>query len=319
MSRVDVIIPVYNTPFRFLSVALDSLRAQSFTDWTAWIINDASEGSYTQELVKRLEDYNDSRFQYLYSDHKGPAGSRNVGISHGKAPYIAFLDSDDLWMPLILERHISHLEKNNALALVHAHYELIDTEGARLRSVPPHRDLNALGVSELFAALLRENFVSTSSVVVRRRVVEEVGGFDDTFPCLVDKDLWLRILNRGARFYYDPEVLFQYRLHPQNISKRTDLLLATRLRIIAKAEELIRGNPAFADIRWKRLKNDMLHHMHAEAAEGYLERGETLLALKHSTRNLAGLSRNSFLLFTRTVYGAIRRLCTRINSRNKAD
>ena len=70
MALVDVIVPVYNTPQGFLTVALDSLRAQTFSDWMAWVINDGSDKLYTVELEETLKAYSDSRLHYLYSDHK---------------------------------------------------------------------------------------------------------------------------------------------------------------------------------------------------------------------------------------------------------
>lgn len=306
MAQVDVITPVFNTPLRFLTVALDSLRAQTFTDWNAWIINDASDAAYTEKLEATLKAYADPRFHYLYSDHKGPAGSRNVGIVEGKAPYVAFLDSDDCWMPELLARHVAALESDAGVVLVHGHYEQIDEDGRRCGSVPPRQGLNDLGVPQLFAAMLRGNFVATSSVVVRRNSLEQVGGFDETFPCLVDKELWLRLLNAGAGFRYDPAVVFQYRIHAQNISKKTDLLLATRRRIIAKAERLVGENSAFAGIDWPSQKREMEHHMNREAAAVYLERGEFVRALKYSSPFHAGVSRESLLLFARSLYRSLR-------------
>jgi glycosyltransferase involved in cell wall biosynthesis len=307
MKHVDIIIPVYNTPLQYLSVALDSIRSQTYKDWTAWIVNDASNESYTQQMVDLLASYQDHRFQYLYSDHRGPSGSRNVGIHAGKAPYVAFLDSDDYWMPTLLEHHVTILDKQSTITLVHAHFELIDSEGKRLQDKAPHKALNGRNATQLLTLMLRENYVSTSSVMVRRYILEQVGGFDETFPCLVDKELWMRMLNAGAQFYYESEVLFQYRLHPQNISKKTDLLLATRMRIIQKAESIIQGNTSFSDIDWSKLKRDMASHMHREAAEAYLDQGMYLRALKHSSPIKAGMSRNSLQLFLRCMYHAIRR------------
>jgi len=306
MARVDVIIPVFNTPHRFLTVALDSLRAQTLPDWNAWIINDASDAAYTVKLEETLRAYADPRFHYLYSDHKGPAGSRNVGIVEGKAPYVAFLDSDDCWMPELLERHVAALEGDAGIVLVHGHYEQIDADGKRCGSVPPRQGLNDLSVPQLFATMLRENFVATSSVVLRRSSLEQVGCFDESFPCLVDKELWLRLLNIGARFHYDPEIVFHYRVHSQNISKKTDLLLATRRRIIDKAERIVRENSSLAGIDWPGQKKEMEHHMNREAAAVYLERGEFVRALKHSSPLHAGLSRASCLLFARSLYRSLR-------------
>jgi hypothetical protein len=154
--------------------------------------------------------------------------------------------------------------------------------------------------------MLRENFVSASSVVLRRNVLERVGGFDATFPCLVDKELWLRLLGVRAKFHYDPEMVFQYRIHPQNISKKTDLLLATRRRIIDKVEGLVQqGDALLADIDWPTLKREMVCHMHREAADGYLARGEYSQALKYSSPWYAGVSRGSCMLFLRSLYRSL--------------
>jgi glycosyltransferase involved in cell wall biosynthesis len=305
MALVDVIIPVFNTPHRFLTVALDSLRAQTLSDWKAWVINDGSDRQYTAELEESLRAYGDPRIQYLYSDHKGPAGSRNVGIVEGRAPYVALLDSDDCWLPHHLSRQVALLEANREIALVHGHCDVIDPAGQLVHSPPPKTGLNALSNARLFADMLRENFVSASSVVLRRSALEQVGGFDASFPCLVDKELWLRLLNAGARFHYDPEIVFRYRVHPQNISKNTDLLLATRRRIIQKAESLLKDAAPLADIDWPTLKREMISHMYSEAADGYLARGEYGRALKYSSPFYAGVSRRSCALFLRSLYRSL--------------
>jgi len=305
MALVDVIIPVFNTPRRFLTVALDSLRAQTFSDWKAWVINDGSDKQYTVELEETLRAYGDPRIHYLYSDHKGPAGSRNVGIVEGRAPYVALLDSDDVWMPHHLSRQVAFLEANAEIALVHGHCDVIDPAGRLVGSPTLKTRLNGLSTARLFADMLRENFVSASSVVVRRSVLEQVGGFDATFPCLVDKELWLRLLKIGARFYCDPEIVYRYRVHPQNISKNTDLLLATRRRIIDKAESLLKADGPLAGIDWPALKREMISHMYREAADGYLARGEYGRALRYSSPFYAGVSRRSCGLFLRSLYRSL--------------
>ena len=302
MAIVDVITPVFNTPLHFLMTALNSLCAQTFSDWEAWIINDASDESYTVQLVETLQSYADPRIHYLYTEHKGPAGSRNVGIVKGKAPYVALLDSDDCWMSHHLSRQVALLQTDAEFALVHGHGEVIDAEGRRLYSALPKLELNGLNPGKFFVAMLKENFVAASSVVMRRDVLEKVGGFDATFPCLVDKELWLRLLNAGAKFYYDPEVVFQYRVHSQNISKKTDLLLATRRRIISEVEGFMRSNTLFSDIDWPALRREMVCHMHREAADAYFARGEYGRSLKHSSLFYSGLSRDSCWLFLRSLY-----------------
>jgi hypothetical protein len=205
-------------------------------------------------------------------------------------------------MPHHLSRQVALLEANAEIALVHCHCDVIDPAGQRIHSPPPKTGLNNVSTARLFAEMLRENFVSASSVVLRRSVLEQVGGFDATFPCLVDKELWLRLLKIGARFHYDPEIVFHYRVHPQNISKNTDVLLATRRRIIDKAEGLLEGNVLLAQSDWPTLKREMVSHMYIEAADGYLARGEYGRALKYSSPFYAGASRRSCALFLRSLY-----------------
>ncbi len=149
--------------------------------------------------------------------------------------------------------------------------------------------------------MLRENFVNASSVVVRRSALARAGNFDASFPCLVDKELWLRLLKDGARFRYDTEVVLLYRVHAQNISKKTDLLLDTQRRIVAKAEAIVAGNPAYTSIEWQKLKEDMERHMYLEAAQAHFDQGRFRQALKFNAPNHSGLSRQSLKLMVRSV------------------
>lgn len=305
MSRVDVIIPVFNTPLHYVDEALASLQGQDFVDWTAWIINDGSAADYTGKLKQSLDARGDSRIVYLNSDHKGPAGSRNVGLVEGAAPYVALLDSDDCWLPGHLATQVARLEADPSLTLVHGHSRIIDSDSKPHRSHPPMTGLNELSVRDSFLRLLGQNFVNASSVVVRRSALAEVGYFDGSFPCLVDKELWMRLLDKGARFYYDDDVVLLYRVHPHNISKNTDLLLATRRRIIDKAAGFVKSNPAFADIDWPATQAGMTRHMYREAAEGYYRQGRYGDAIRYASPGYAGFSVRSSMLMLRSAVGSV--------------
>lgn len=148
--------------------------------------------------------------------------------------------------------------------------------------------------------MLRENFVNASSVVVRRSALARAGNFDASFPCLVDKELWLRLLKDGARFRYDTEVVLLYRVHAQNISKKTDLLLDTQRRIVAKAEAIVAGNPAYTSIEWRKLKKAMERHMYLEAAEVHFDQKRFRVALKYSSPRYSGLSAHTVKLMLRS-------------------
>ncbi len=300
MAQVDVIVPVFNTPLEFVRVALDSMREQTHAAWTAWIIDDGSDEIYARSLAELVAVYGDSRFRLMREKHSGSAGSRNIGILKGASPYVAFLDSDDCWLPSHLSRQVAALDADDRYALTHGHRQIIDAEGRWQPTDPPHKGIDDLAPAPFLERMLRENFVNASSVVVRRSALVQAGNFDASFPCLVDKELWLRLLRNGARFRYDTEVVLLYRVHGQNISRRTDLLLETRRRIIAKAEEIIATTPAYASIEWQTLKKDMERHMYLEAAQAHFDQGRFRQALKFSAPNHSGLSRQSLKLMVRS-------------------
>lgn len=305
MARVDVIIPVYHTALHYVDEALASLHAQGHTDWTAWVVDDGSADDYSEKLRQSLDARADSRIVYLKSDHRGPAGSRNVGLAQGTAPYVALLDSDDCWLPTHLATQVARLEADPALTLVHGHSRIIDSDGKPHPSRPPMTGLNEMSVRDCFQLLLRQNFINASSVVARRSALAQVGYFDGSFPCLVDKELWMRLLDKGARFFYDADVVVLYRVHPHNISKNTDLLLATRRRIIDKAAGFVESNPAFADIDWPATRAGMTRHMYREAAEGYYRQGRYGDAIRYASPGYAGFSVRSSMLMLRSAFGSV--------------
>lgn len=177
--------------------------------------------------------------------------------------------------------------------MVHGHFELIDASGARLHPVPPNCEVKRLDSRQQFAAMLRENYVSTSSVVIRRHSLESVGGFNETYPCLVDKELWLRLLADGAKFIYVEDVVFAYRLHPNNISKNTALVSATRKRLIDDAVQMIREKRLMDDGEWRGLRRDMMRSMHEQAALGYLAQENYRKAVEEVLPWRAGLTLSS--------------------------
>lgn len=314
MALVDVIIPVFNTRLQFVVAALSSLREQTFSDWKSWVIDDGSDAEYGIKLAETLRSFDDRRIEYLYSDHQGISASRNVAIMKGRAPYIAFLDSDDCWMPDHLSNHVKILDANDAITLTHGHFSIIDSDGQTLKSKPAVEGLNSLNFSQCFVRMLIENFVAFSSVVVRRSAVEQIEGFDGTFPCLSDKVFLLRLLNAGAKFHHDPAAALQYRVHPQNISKKTDLLFTTRRRLIDLAEKFIQSNPLLGDIDWPSLKKEMERHRYKEAAEAHFAQHRYTEALKYGSPLHSGLSRRSCMLFLRSLARSIASPGHRANS-----
>ncbi len=305
VAQVDVIIPVFNTPIKYLIEAISSLRAQLFNDWCAWIVDDGSRDEYGAQLKAQLEMIGDARIHYLYTEHKMATGSRNVAITRGTAPYVAFLDSDDCWMPHHLANQVAVLNELDGISLVHGYFKVIDSEGCAIDSAPPWQGLNELSLTESFVKMLKGNFIGASTVVVRRKILEDVKGFDATYPSLGDKELWLRMLSAGAKFHYEPNASVLYRVHPGNISKNTDLLLATRRRIIQLAEKLILENTSFSKIDWPTLKREMSRHKFREASEVHFAEGRYAKAIKYGAPWYSGVTSRATSIMLRSCVALV--------------
>lgn len=207
---VSIIIPTFNR-VDLLKETLISVLEQSFNDYEVIIADDGSSDS-TYDLVK---SFNDDRIVFLQLPHSGiPSVPRNRAIEIARGKYIAFLDSDDLWLPYKLESSLELLKRNSDVALVCSNEYLYNGEKTT--------ELLQKNISHdkiiLFNDLIEGNIISSSTVVVHKEVLEEVGKFDESinFRAVEDYHLWLR-LNWKYKIYYSNETLGYYRIHNGSI------------------------------------------------------------------------------------------------------
>lgn len=186
---VSVVIPTYNRA-KLLSRALDGAIGQSYRNLEILVVDDASE----DETAAVVESFNDPRLRYLRQQtNGGVAAARNRGLKEAKGSLIAFLDSDDEWLPDKLERQVALLcRRPTRVGLVHSGVLEHGADGDRILHAPQCR-------GNVWSEMLHWNTVGsgTSSVVIRREVVETVGFFDSSLPAIEDYDYWTRV----ARFY----------------------------------------------------------------------------------------------------------------------
>lgn len=185
---VSVIVPTYNRA-HLLPRAIDSALAQTFESFEVLVVDDGSTDG-THEL---LAGYDDRRVRYLRQPHnQGVSAARNRGLRESRGEFLAFLDSDDEWLPHKLAVQIERLRESPPdVGLVYGAVENHDEHGLRDVDVPAHR-------GDVFEDLLTVNVIhGTSSVVLRRHVVATVGFFDEAIPAIEDYDYWLRI----SRFF----------------------------------------------------------------------------------------------------------------------
>jgi len=211
--RVSVVIPTYNHA-NFLKKALDSVRSQTFEDWETIVVNNFSSDD-TESVVAAFDD---SRIRLVnFANHGVIAASRNFGLQNTRGEVVAFLDSDDCWYPKKLELGMRKLGEGADLVCHGEAWVIEENGGRRVRDVVYGPEARASFSSLLFEG----NCISTSAVLVRRRCIEAVGGFDETDDLNTAEDyhLWLKLSQQGARIAFLPEILGEYRIHSGNTSK----------------------------------------------------------------------------------------------------
>lgn len=224
---VSVVIPAYNAA-SFIQATLNSVRAQTFTNYEIIVVNDGSPDTPKLELA--LQPYL-SEIQYIKQPNGGPSSARNSAIRQARGKYIAFLDSDDLWLPQHLARQVELLEKDPALGLVYSnavHIEGYTPVGVAFANTP-----QSLPVT--FEALLRErSTVNTSSAVASRQAILDAGLFDESMDRCEDYDLWLRMARNGVGITFTHEVQMCHRLG-NGLAGNSELMKRGRIRVYEKA------------------------------------------------------------------------------------
>jgi hypothetical protein len=201
---VSVVIPAYNAASCIVE-ALDSVLNQTFATHEIIVINDGSPD--TTLLERALEPYRE-RIRYIHQENQGPSGARNAGIRAARGKYVAFLDSDDRWLPCHLANQIEDLEKRPALGLFYADAMLtVDEVPLRtyFESCPQTHPVT-------FESLITEECsVVTSATVALREALITAGMFDDQFRRCEDFDLWTRIVHCGYEADYTSQVQIVHR------------------------------------------------------------------------------------------------------------
>jgi glycosyltransferase involved in cell wall biosynthesis len=210
LESVAVVIPTYNHASS-LKRAIESVQAQTVKGLDVIVIDDGSEDG-TADVV---QEYPKSR--YVKIAHSGlPAVVRNVGARMTNAAYLAFLDSDDEWLPFKVERQLRELP-GSSFGLV--------CSNATLNGVRPYLRTGQKHTGQVLKDLIGDNFVVTSSVLVRRDLFEQAGGFceDPRLRGIEDYDLWLRIAALTDFQYIDEELLL-YRHSETSLSRTRSML-----------------------------------------------------------------------------------------------
>lgn len=260
---VSVIIPVYEQR-ELLIDALESVQKQSFDSYEVIVVDDASDADF-ESIV---ENYDPGVILLEHDQNQGAAQARNTGIKHAKGEYIAFLDADDTWESTKLEKQCDVFERgNDNLGLVYTGFVQYELDGSEWKRYPEAR-------GDIYPQELeRDRIHPTSTVMVQKKVLEEVGGFDISLPSRQDYDLWLRITEHYTVDYVD-KILVDKREQPNSISNDFESRIEGDLAVFEKVQD----RAANVDITTRSRIHSYHHHI---IGRDYESNGDRWKALKH--------------------------------------
>lgn len=204
---LSVVIPVYNRD-QVIIRALSSVINQNNValDYDVWIIDDGSTDQTAQFVKDYIVKNNlEHRVFYHYQDNSGVSSARNKAINLSRGEWIAFLDSDDEWLPNKLNEQIAHIKENPSCCLVHSD-EVWIRNGVRVNQMKKHRKAGG----DIFLRSLKLCLISPSATIVSRKLLETVGAFNPSMTVCEDYDLWLRICYNKLICYIDKPLINKY-------------------------------------------------------------------------------------------------------------
>ena len=310
---VSVIVTAYNVA-PFIAETLDSVFAQTVTDFEVIVVNDGSPDS--DALDAALAPYA-SRIRYIRQENRGASAARNRGIREARAPIVAMLDGDDLWEPEYLRLVAGALIADASLALAYSN--------ARFFGEGPLVGLECMTLSPVEGEVTFERVVSMACSVIgfvcaRKDALIAAGLYDESMARSEDFDLWVRVLKQGGRATYRREVLAGYRRRAGSLSadsvtmhrsalkaydklaRRTDLAPSERRAVLAQRARF------YADLRLAEGKRAFFARDVHGAIEGLSDantvyRSAKLSATLFLLRLAPGLLRRAYELRDRFVFG----------------
>ena len=239
--KFSVVIPVYNAS-EFLRDTLDSVRSQLYNNYEVIVINDGSVDD-TEEVLKNYQKENlEFPLNFTTQKNSGVSSARNNAISRANGDYVAFLDQDDWWFPKKLEKIASILNINTGIDVLY--HRAISIGWKKKETIFKSGSLKTPVLIDL---LLNGNRIGISTAVVRLEELKEVKGFSEDLHYIEDYDLWLKLANKNADFYYMSDVLSKYIWRQESMSNKVEYMVKEKLDILEHYFGILRKDKSYGD------------------------------------------------------------------------
>ena len=228
MELISIIMPNYNGE-RFIKDSIDTILNQTYKNWELLIVDDCSKDK-SIEIIKK--NYNDKRIKLIkLYENKGSAYARNKALRQAQGRYIAFLDSDDLWLNNFLEEQMKFLKANKA-SLVYCSYYMIDENNKEILNPYIVKDKVSYKDILKFLPIGMLTSLYDTKQIGKYYFEESLGSIRDDYV------YWLKILKNIDFRYANPEILAKYRIHKNGITKKKYKMILPQFKVYYKIERL---------------------------------------------------------------------------------
>jgi glycosyltransferase involved in cell wall biosynthesis len=264
-AKISVVIPTYNRATLLLE-AIESVRRQTRPVEEIMVVDDGSK-----DETERIMSIPSPGIRYIRQPNGGPAVARNTGLKNVTGDFVALLDSDDLWVPDRLERQLALFAQDPSLGVAFGLESKFtagqeSTEGWEIRDPAVREALaNSQGaLPDAFGLLLRENYIPTSSILVRRELLAKTGLMDPSVQPAEDYDLWFRLALNGGRFAFMHGVACHRRFQGDNLVNQWTRLAIAGAKVLARYCDHAPAHRAMARRRLELIHYDIGSRLFAD-------------------------------------------------------
>lgn len=290
MPKASILIPAYNAS-AYIAATLESILNQSLADFECLVIDDGS----TDNTAEIVASYQDSRIQLIrQSNSGGPAAPRNQGLIRATGQYIFMFDADDIMLPEKLQVSVATLDSFPQANLLFTNFQSIDGAGELLThnyldeydtlwNLIPERNSDAyfLNSDELFNALIRVNFIGTSSVAIRKAAIGEEFRFNQTMKNADDYLFWVEFIRKHGAIFLN-QILHQYRIIETGISRQD---------FTKRAPSKIKGLRCIRDlcknVDQRKVVDKQIADDYAAMSYAYRKKGEYVNSFRSAIRSIS--------------------------------